>query len=60
MATRRRRRICAWHDQQAVPETIWRLGRPDQLNNTRTAETSAITPDGFTGRYVHWGIRELA
>jgi transketolase len=27
-------------------------------NNTRTSQTKAITPDDFSGRYIHYGIRE--
>ncbi|TWD54125.1 transketolase [Agrobacterium vitis] len=27
-------------------------------NNTKTSQTASITPHDFTGRYVHWGIRE--
>ncbi len=27
-------------------------------NNTRTSQTVAITPDDFSGRYLHYGIRE--
>jgi len=29
-------------------------------NNTNTSQTPAITPDDFSGRFVHWGIREHA
>ncbi|MFA7413464.1 MAG: transketolase [Rhizobium sp.] len=27
-------------------------------NNTKTSQTKSITPDDFSGRYIHWGIRE--
>lgn len=27
-------------------------------NNTKTSQTASITPTDFSGRYVHWGIRE--
>ncbi|MHB0951408.1 MAG: transketolase [Allorhizobium sp.] len=27
-------------------------------NNTKTSQTRSITPDDFSGRYIHWGIRE--
>ena len=29
-------------------------------NNTKTSQTSSITPDDFSGRYIHWGVREHA
>jgi transketolase len=29
-------------------------------NNTKTSQTAAITPDDFSGRYIHWGVREHA
>ena len=29
-------------------------------NNTNTSPTPPITPDDFSGRFVHWGIREHA
>src|SRR5208282_316376 len=27
-------------------------------NNTKVAATPEITPENFSGRYIHWGIRE--
>ncbi|ASY58135.1 transketolase [Sinorhizobium sp. CCBAU 05631] len=27
-------------------------------NNTKTSQTHSITPDNFSGRYVHYGVRE--
>jgi transketolase len=29
-------------------------------NNTKTKDLKSITPDDFSGRYIHWGIREHA
>ena len=29
-------------------------------NNTKTSQTKPITPDDFSGRFIHWGIREHA
>jgi transketolase len=29
-------------------------------NNTKTSQTASITPDDFSGRYIHWGVREHA
>lgn len=41
--------------------TIETLGGSADLtgsNNTKTSQTTSITPTDFTGRYLHWGIRE--
>ena len=35
-----------------------RLGRPDASNNTKTKDMKEITPGDFSGRYIHYGIRE--
>jgi transketolase len=29
-------------------------------NNTKTKDLKDITPEDFSGRYIHWGIREFA
>jgi transketolase len=58
MATRKASEYVLGTINQAVPETIGGSADLTGSNNTRTAETAAITPDDFTGRYVHWGIRE--
>jgi transketolase len=41
-----------------VPETIGGSADLTGSNNTRTSQTKAITPDDFSGRYIHYGIRE--
>jgi transketolase len=42
----------------AVPETLGGSADLTGSNNTRTSQTEAITPDDFSGRYIHYGIRE--
>ncbi len=41
-----------------VPETIGGSADLTGSNNTKTEHTDAITPDDFSGRYIHYGIRE--
>ena len=41
-----------------VPETIGGSADLTESNNTKTSETKEITPDDFSGRYIHYGIRE--
>jgi len=43
-----------------MPELV--LGSADLTpsNNTRTKQAKAVTPVDFSGRYVHYGIREHA
>ncbi len=43
-----------------LPETIGGSADLTPSNNTKTSQMKAITPTDFTGRYVHWGIREHA
>ncbi len=43
---------------EVVPETIGGSADLTGSNNTKTAQTAAITPDDFSGRYIHYGIRE--
>ncbi|WP_422371420.1 transketolase [Hoeflea sp.] len=42
----------------AVPETLGGSADLTGSNNTRTSQTAPITPDDFSGRYIHYGIRE--
>ena len=42
----------------AVPELITSSADLTPSNNTKFAATKEITPDDFSGRYIHWGIRE--
>ena len=41
-----------------VPETIGGSADLTGSNNTKTSQTASITPDDFSGRYIHYGIRE--
>ncbi|MCY6379297.1 transketolase [Hoeflea prorocentri] len=41
-----------------VPETLGGSADLTGSNNTKTEHTPAITPDDFSGRYIHYGIRE--
>lgn len=42
----------------AVPETLGGSADLTGSNNTKTEQMDAITPDDFSGRYIHYGIRE--
>jgi len=42
----------------AVPETLGGSADLTGSNNTKTSQTENISPDDFSGRYVHYGIRE--
>ena len=44
----------------AIPETFGGSADLTGSNNTDTSQTAAITPDDFSGRFMHWGIREHA
>ncbi|MBN9022142.1 MAG: hypothetical protein J0H08_08635, partial [Rhizobiales bacterium] len=42
-----------------VPETIGGSADLTGSNNTRSKDMTAVTPTDFSGRYIHWGVREL-
>ncbi len=42
----------------ATPETLGGSADLTGSNNTKTSQTASITPDDFSGRYIHYGIRE--
>ena len=44
----------------AVGETIGGSADLTGSNNTKTSQTNDITPEDFSGRYIHYGIREHA
>ncbi|MBB4121525.1 transketolase [Martelella radicis] len=44
----------------AIPETLGGSADLTGSNNTNTSQTPSITPDDFSGRFIHWGIREHA
>ncbi|MCC4245380.1 transketolase [Stappia indica] len=58
MATRKASEYVLGTITKVVPETIGGSADLTGSNNTKTADTAPITPDDFTGRYLHWGIRE--
>ena len=41
-----------------LTETIGGSADLTGSNNTKTSQTKSITPDDFSGRYLHYGIRE--
>jgi transketolase len=41
-----------------VPETIGGSADLTGSNNTRSKDMKAIAPDDFSGRFMHWGVRE--
>ncbi len=42
----------------AVPETIGGSADLTGSNNTRTSQTLPVKPGDFSGRYIHYGVRE--
>ncbi len=42
----------------AVPELFTSSADLTPSNNTKFKDEKEITPDDFSGRYIHWGIRE--
>jgi len=42
----------------AVPELVTGSADLTPSNNTKVAATKEITPEDFSGRYIHWGVRE--
>jgi len=43
---------------QAVPEMLGGSADLTGSNNTKAKGAKAITPDDFSGSFVHWGVRE--
>ncbi|MEP3049137.1 MAG: transketolase [Roseibium sp.] len=58
MATRKASEAVLGVINEVVPETIGGSADLTGSNNTKTAQTLPVTPDDFSGRYIHWGIRE--
>jgi transketolase len=42
----------------AVPELVTSSADLTPSNNTKFSEEKEISPDNFSGRYIHWGVRE--
>ncbi|NVK33278.1 MAG: transketolase [Rhodobacteraceae bacterium] len=58
MATRKASEACLAVLNEVIPETIGGSADLTGSNNTKTSQTTSITPNDFSGRYVHWGVRE--
>src|SRR5680860_178341 len=58
MATRKSSETVLEVINAIVPETIGGSADLTGSNNTKTSQTAAITPDDFSGRFIHYGIRE--
>ncbi|ABD09149.1 transketolase [Rhodopseudomonas palustris HaA2] len=59
IATRKASELALEAIVEVVPEML--LGSADLTpsNNTRTKHAKDVTPDDFSGRYIHYGIREM-
>ena len=58
LATRKASEVALEAINAAVPETIGGSADLTGSNNTRTKDMKAITAEDFSGRFMHWGIRE--
>jgi len=58
MATRKASEAVLGVINEVVPETIGGSADLTGSNNTKTEQTVPVTPDDFSGRYIHYGIRE--
>ncbi|WP_421979780.1 transketolase [Roseibium sp.] len=58
MATRKASEAVLNVINEVVPETIGGSADLTGSNNTKTSQTVPVTPDDFSGRYIHYGIRE--
>ncbi len=58
MATRKSSEVALGVINAAIPETIGGSADLTGSNNTKTENMGVITPDDFSGRYLHYGVRE--
>ncbi|MGS4887834.1 transketolase [Roseibium sp. MB-4] len=58
MATRKASEAVLGIINGVIPETIGGSADLTGSNNTKTAQTNPVTPEDFSGRYIHYGIRE--
>lgn len=58
MATRQSSQKVLEVINEAIPETIGGSADLTGSNNTKTSQTSALTAADYSGRFVHYGIRE--
>ncbi|WP_412058887.1 transketolase [Bartonella sp. DGB2] len=60
VATRKASELVLEVINSCVPETIGGSADLTGSNNTKTSQMISIHPDDFSGRYIHYGIREHA
>jgi len=60
VATRKASEMALEVINAAVPETIGGSADLTGSNNTRTSQMTSITAHDFSGRYIHYGVREHA
>ncbi|EJF91767.1 transketolase [Bartonella tamiae] len=60
VATRKASQMALEMINGVVDETIGGSADLTGSNNTQTSQTKSIVPDDFSGRYIHYGIREHA
>jgi len=60
VATRKASQMALEAINPVLPETIGGSADLTGSNNTRTAGMAAITRDDFSGRFIHYGVREHA
>jgi len=58
MATRKSSETVLETINGAIPETLGGSADLTGSNNTKTSQTQPITPTDFSGRFIHYGIRE--
>ncbi|WP_420961354.1 transketolase [Brucella sp. IR073] len=58
VATRKASEMALEVINAVVPETIGGSADLTGSNNTKTSQTKSIVPGDYSGRYVHYGIRE--
>ncbi|MET1412672.1 transketolase [Roseibium sp. HPY-6] len=58
MATRKASEAVLGVINEVIPETIGGSADLTGSNNTKTEQTLPVTADDFSGRYIHYGIRE--
>ncbi|EKF40509.1 transketolase [Nitratireductor indicus C115] len=58
VATRKSSEMALEAINAIVTETIGGSADLTGSNNTKTSQTKPITPEDFSGRYIHYGIRE--
>jgi transketolase len=59
-ATRKSSQIALEAINPVLPETIGGSADLTGSNNTKTASLKVVTAEDFSGRYIHWGVREHA